>query len=368
MAGTHKFDNKRKRASFQQTITTRSSSRRQNKPSNEGELLSEGYPKNSRKQQQTSTSRASKRLRTSNVEPGIAQDITSISSNKENEGSLSFLAVTSEVKEEEEEDEEEGEVEEDDEDLPQFEYEHKYNNDDGDVSGDENNNNDLDLVSGHKLDLFAQNPNILDDLEEETQIFEDNEDSIFKSSNNFNINSSRWPIDEQDYSTSFSILLKPPHITNTTQPPAPALCSPTESTYTTPEPQTPEVEKDSSSIEDFVIYNEDDSNNSSSSISAIIEDTRAKVPLYGYRDRHTIEQANTKAANANTNRLMATFSAMSNDNEQEQSPVTKALFQQAVIASDGLNRRSLWSGKAREMVGGNDSNNTNNTNDFNFFA
>ncbi|KAA8917366.1 hypothetical protein TRICI_000478 [Trichomonascus ciferrii] len=361
-------DNKRKRVPDglpAMTITTRSSARRQTKPMNGGDrVLPQSVFDGSSKKTRAS-SRAAMRMRANHTHTSsfVPELVSSTSITKDDNDSLSSLSpiLTSqkaegvqepkpkriksvgqqrEVDDDDMEDDD-GEVEE--EELPEFIYEHKNLNNEDDMSDCA----EMDLVSGCRLDSLAQNPDmpLVSDFDDDGESFND-----FKSLLNTPISGQpRWPIDQQDDSTTFSILVKDKQVQRTSTTP-----SPTQSSFATPEPQSPEEPAKEASIEDFVIYSEEDMDEPS--IPTNNESAKPTVvPLYGYRDRHNIELANTNVAATNTNRLMAAFSAMSDTcsdvNEPTAPSVTRALYQQAVIAAAGLNRRSLWSGKAREMVG-----------------
>lgn len=362
-------DNKRKRVSDAlpaMTITTRSSARRQTKPMNGGDRilpqsLSDGGGKKARVSSRAAMRTRANHSHTSSLVPELVSSTSTTKDDNESLSSLSPILTSKKVetvqepkskriktvgqKREVEDDDMEvvEDDEEEEEELPEFVYEHKNLENEDEMSDCA----EMDLVSGCRLDLLAQNPDmpLVSDFDEDGESFND-----FKNlSNTPTSGQPRWPIDQQDDSTTFSILVKEKQVQRNTITP-----SPTQSSFASPEPQTPEEPVKEASIEDFVIYNEEDMDEPS--IATTNENAKPTVvPLYGYRDRRNIELANTNVAATNTNRLMAAFSAMSDTcsdaNESTAPSVTRALYQQAVIAAAGLNRRSLWSGKAREMVG-----------------
>lgn len=99
--------------------------------------------------------------------------------------------------------------------------------------------------------------------------------------------------------------------------------------------------------------------------------TDKKIPLCGYRDRNqTLHLSSTKPLHPK--RIMAALASLSSESAattkagsshhrqmgQDANHATKmpstAYYQQALFAATGLNRRSLFSGKAREMIAMND--------------
>uniref|UniRef100_A0A060T9L7 ARAD1D19448p n=1 Tax=Blastobotrys adeninivorans TaxID=409370 RepID=A0A060T9L7_BLAAD len=252
---------------------------------------------------------------------------------------------------------------EDEETLPTFHYESKHEEEEQHHER-EDDSADVDLVSGRRLDVIAQNPDDalpVSELSDFDKLFMNTVNKQLSSdisllTNDNNSNKPRWPKDKQD-ETMFSVLLNPDKRKATPPPPLslPSLSSsPSSSALQSPAALSPT----SDSLEDFVNYDsllldeqqssgEESSSSSptSSSRSSPVSETVPSVPLCGYRNRNktTIE------APANNKAFMAVLSSMA-DGVSTMSAT--ALYQQALIAASGLNRRSLWSGKAREMVSG----------------
>lgn len=230
----------------------------------------------------------------------------------------------------------------------------------------EDDSADVDLVSGRRLDVIAQNPDDalpVSELSDFDKLFMNTVNKQLSANisllTNDDNNKPRWPKDKQD-ETMFSVLLNPDKRKATPPRPLsiPSLSSsPSSSALQSPAALSPT----SDSLEDFVNYDsllldeqqssgEESSSSSSSSPtsssrSSPVNETVPSVPLCGYRNRNktTIE------APANNKAFMAVLSSMA-DGVSTMSAT--ALYQQALIAASGLNRRSLWSGKAREMVSG----------------
>ncbi|CAN6599600.1 hypothetical protein TRVA0_001S07514 [Trichomonascus vanleenenianus] len=177
-------------------------------------------------------------------------------------------------------------------------------------------------------------------------------------------NSPRWPIDKQDESTSFSLLNSKAQgetVPATTIPDI-GVTKPFEEDLRQPQDVGP-------LLDDFVDYESaaeslTDSDGDSSSCSspatpatplAIEPVTRRDIPLYGYRHRNSTTQA-ALPADIKKSRFMAALSTLpgpiaSENVKLRPSSIMNAYYQQALIAATGLNRRSLLSGKAKEMMG-----------------
>lgn len=176
----------------------------------------------------------------------------------------------------------------------------------------------------------------------------------------------RWPITQQDNSTSFSILGKEAKV-----------AAPKKEVTVPIKQEAPSNELEGlfeeESLDDFFMYDsasstteedESDDNATSGSPGPEVEPliwTSKRIPMCGYRDRNQTIQLPTSGT-LHPKRIMAALASLSADKQSPASteagstrngklPAT-AYYQQAVMAATGLNRRSLFSGKAREMIGG----------------
>lgn len=101
-------------------------------------------------------------------------------------------------------------------------------------------------------------------------------------------------------------------------------------------------------LDDFVDYNSADDE---CSLGSLFVD-QPKVPICGYRDRNS--QSVLTTAPPNRSRVIAVLSSISPDDAAaDKKGLLNAYYQQAIIAAQGLNRRSLWSGSAQQMFCGN---------------
>lgn len=134
----------------------------------------------------------------------------------------------------------------------------------------------------------------------------------------------RWPLSQQDHSTSFSILTNPKK--KQTRPAlSKGLNNVVDNLFVSPEEQ---------SMEDYLLYDDDDNTTTTTSTEEDSEEfsesdsiepliwTDKKIPLCCYRDR---------------NKIPSDLLALSRVKNNKQS---------------AINKRSLKSGKAREMIGG----------------
>lgn len=157
----------------------------------------------------------------------------------------------------------------------------------------------------------------------------------------------RWPIEDDDSST-FSILVKKPvsqpRPTNS-WPPSNAAATPS---FAQNASQNAAGISDEPSIDEFfseaatASFSDEDENLPSRAQSDLGKTATEwiekynRIPISGYRLRNITTQDPAGMAPA-----PATAAA----------PI-KAYYRQAMLAASGLNRRALWSGKARQMVGG----------------
>lgn len=257
------------------------------------------------------------------------------------------------------------EEEEEEEDLPTFKYE-KTDNDV--VEGG------FELMQTDDLDSIVEVASPLFDNQSTNSSFENLADN--------RIYQSRWPLDEQDDSTTFSILVKSDeNLSSRTSNQSPFhSTSPEPSSFPTIlDTQSPLYVNDQESIEDFVDYEsagsltEDDGNDSetmsgSSSpeitspaslalpLPTLWTDKYASIPLCGYRNRNLIDFECAPPTAKRTKAIAAALSSMTmsfipTDPLLDKPGAADAYYQQALIAATGLTQRSLLSGKAREMVG-----------------
>jgi hypothetical protein len=107
-------------------------------------------------------------------------------------------------------------------------------------------------------------------------------------------------------------------------------------------------------LDDFVDYN---SAGDECSLGSLFAEQQPKVPLCGYRDRNN--QSILATAPPNRNRAVAAvLSSISTSDPAstvaaDKKELFSAYYQQAIMAAQGLNRRSLLSGSAQQMFCGN---------------
>lgn len=204
----------------------------------------------------------------------------------------------------------------------------------------------------------------------------------------------RWPITQQDNSTSFSILGKE---SSSTPVKTEKVSTETTQQFKQEEPIADDVDDlfEQESLNDFFMYDgassgtssvtEEDESDDNSLFSPAVDATTSstgvslepliwtskKIPLCGYRDRNQTFNLPYSGTPLHPKRIMAALASLSHDTKRNSSdssqntnsssssssshlnhqklPAT-AYFQQALAAAAGLNRRSLFSGKAREMI------------------
>jgi hypothetical protein len=245
------------------------------------------------------------------------------------------------------------EVDSEDE-LPKFEYESRYS-DSKDPFELEGPNTDLPVVHLPVVHLPVVH---LTETAPCFKRFNEHHDDVGHE---------RWPINQQDDSTTFSVLVKsgpknPPRILPKLNVAIRVAVQPEPKKLSDPEP----------SIEDFLDYEsaagltEDDESDCSSAASsppmqgASLATTpwNSNIPICGYRNRNSVPTLTPP----NQVRFMAALSSMAvpdgssvafvHPESPLEGPLSTVYYQQAVIAANGLNRRSLLYGKAQQMVSG----------------
>lgn len=180
---------------------------------------------------------------------------------------------------------------------------------------------------------------------------------------------SRWPM-TQDNSTSFSILNKQQLQQKQSKPKSELTPAVKAEEISTTEDVDALFEQEDS-LDSFLMYDstsslteesESDGSTLQSPTPEVVEPliwTDKKIPLCGYRDRNqSLHISNTTPLHPK--RIMAALASLSSELKQSNSAhhdhqhhskvPTTAYYQQALVAATGLNRRSLFSGKAREMI------------------
>lgn len=213
-----------------------------------------------------------------------------------------------------------------------------------------------------------------------------------------NTANTRWPINQQDNSTSFSILVKESNATTTTPQKEETMPKTNPQVHIKQEQQADHEDAESlfekESLDDFFMYDsassmtEDDESDSTGHLSPSCSTPEApatvatdlciepliwtdkKIPICGYRDRN--QTLNLPSGTPlHPKRIMAALASLAapskngGNNDNEQSPLrfgsslsshshqklpATAYYQQALVVATGINRRSLFSGKAREMI------------------
>lgn len=287
--------------------------------------------------------------------------------------------------------------EDDDEEMPKFQYESKFKRSASTSTKlytPEERKIFNDMMFSEYLDLEEPSVNVMEynepepaldfgsaedldtDLPLVTPVELEAEKPVAKVLTRKTSDDTRWPITQQDNSTSFSILGKETKVAAATA------AAPKKEVAVSIKQEEPSKELEGlfeeESLDDFFMYDsasstteEDESDDNATSTSspgpAEVEPliwTSKRIPICGYRDRNQTIQLPTNGT-LHPKRIMAALASLSAaDNKQSPSSATEsssartgklpatAYYQQAVMAATGLNRRSLFSGKAREMIGG----------------